>query len=319
MKILVTGCCGFIGTNIVDYYCEQGHEVVGIDNFSREGSIENYTMLRRKHKNFRFIRHDVQHELSEMEVDVIFHMAAQVGVQASIARPRHDMLDNIVGTFNVLELARSMKKKPLVIFASTNKVYGDLEVDRPVTESYPLDFHTPYGVSKGAADQYVLDYDRIYDVPGIVFRQSCIYGDYQLGAEEQGWVAWFLIANQTKQPITIFGDGNQVRDVLHIKDLLTLYDMAVQNRDSVRGKAYNIGGGPENILSLNELVKKAKITTKIKFDDWRPADQKYYVSNISKIKKDLGWRPTIGKDEGIKLLQKYVEKRWPLRLPKLQS
>ncbi len=152
-----------------------------------------------------------------------------------------------------------------------------------------------------------------------MFRQSCIYGDYQLGAEEQGWVAWFLIANQTKQPITIFGDGNQVRDVLHIKDLLTLYDMAVQNRDSVRGKAYNIGGGPENILSLNELVKKAKITTKIKFDDWRPADQKYYVSNISKIKKDLGWRPTIGKDEGIKLLQKYVEKRWPLRLPKLQS
>lgn len=307
MRILITGGMGFIGSNLLERFAPN-HDVFVMDNLSREGSLENYIKLFREYK-FSFARHDISKPFSDIgEFDVIYHMAAQVGVQASIADPIKDMHDNIIGTMNVLEYARHQSRTPVVIFASTNKVYGSLQVEEPVSEDTPLDFHTPYGVSKGAAEQYVLDYDRIYGIPGIVFRQSCIYGKNQLGAEEQGWLAWFLIANRTRQPITIYGDGNQVRDALYIDDLVDLYEQASEG--SMHGQAFNVGGGPENTLSLNQLIEKANIDTKISFSDWRPADQRYYVSDITKVKKAFNWEPKINVDEGIRLTNKYVEARW---------
>ncbi len=307
MKILITGAAGFIGTNAVAHYVELGHHVLGIDNLSREGTEKNLKWLS---KNYivDFRKADITTcNFNELpEVDVIIHLAAQVGVQASIDDPVNDFNQNILGTLKVLEYARRHEKKPIVIFASTNKVYGDLQVNKPVSEKTPLDFHTPYGVSKGSAEQYVLDYSRIYGIPGVVFRQSCIYGEHQLGKEEQGWVAWFLIANQTAQPLTIYGDGNQVRDTLHVSDLLEAYDLAIKNISESQGKAYNMGGGESNTLSLNELVKKANITTSISFADWRPADQKYYVSDITKFKDQFNWNPKVGVDEGLERLQTWL-------------
>lgn len=303
MKILITGACGFIGSNLVERLSKK-HEVFGIDNLSRKGSMDNFKATRNL-MTFRNI--DITNPLPDLgKFDVIYHMAAQVGVQASIVDPMNDFRQNILGTLNVLEYAR--KDKPLVLYASTNKVYGELQVDAPVSESTPLDFHTPYGVSKGAADQYVLDYDRIYGVPGVVLRQSCIYGKNQLGTEEQGWVAWFLIADHTQQDITIYGDGNQRRDVLYVDDLVDLYELLGEQK--ITGY-FNVGGGPDNTLSLNELVKKARIKTTIKHADWRPSDQKYYVSDISKIHQVTGWCPSTGVVEGLQKTRDYVEERWP--------
>lgn len=311
MKILITGSCGFIGTNVVAHYVKLGHQVIGLDNLSREGSEDNMLFLRR---NYIFDFRKVDVTIFDFgilpEVDVIIHLAGQVGVQASIANPTFDFNQNIVGTMQILEYARWHLKKPIVIFASTNKVYGDLQVNKPVNEQTPLNFHTPYGVSKGSADQYMLDYWRMYKVPTVVFRQSCIYGEHQLGKEEQGWIAWFMIANQTKQPLTIYGDGDQRRDVLHISDLLKAYDLAIEKIDTVRGQAFNLGGGEKNTLSLNELLVKANIFTPLVYKDWRPSDQKYYVSDISRAKKLLGWKPKVSVDEGLKRLQRYIEEKY---------
>jgi len=307
-RVLITGSCGFIGTNIAVYYLDQGLEVYGIDNMSRRGSKDNLEVLR-KYPNYQHIQEDVIDGLGLMPaVDAIFHMAAQVGVGKSIKSPRLDLFSNTVTTFEVLEYARRHDIKPFVVFASTNKVYGDIQVDEPVGEDTQLNFHTPYGVSKGAADQYVLDYSRIYDIPTVSFRQSCIYGPYQHGAEEQGWVAWFLIANRDGLPITIFGNGHQVRDVLHVDDLVRLYDLAWKNKDKVSGQAYNTGGGPENVISLMDLIDIADIDTGISYDDWRPADQKYYVSDISKLKKDLNWEPAIDAKPGILSLKEWFDR-----------
>jgi CDP-paratose 2-epimerase len=276
-----------------------------MDDLSRKGSDENLVKL--KQSNFKFIQRSVCQELSFFDlpdVDAIFHLAAQVGVQKSIDDPKLDMRSNILGTFNVLEYARGHDIRPYVVFASTNKVYGNLQTDELVNESTPLNFHTPYGVSKGAAEQYVLEYDRTYGVPGIVFRQSCIYGPHQLGTEEQGWVAWFLIANKKRHPITIFGNGEQVRDALYVDDLVRLYDMAWQR--GLHGQAYNIGGGKGNQLSLHSLIKSMNIDVPIKYTDWRSGDQKHYVSDISKIKKDLGWFPAVPLDAGLSELKRWV-------------
>lgn len=310
MKILITGVCGFIGTNVaLRYLTDEKNKIIGIDDLSRKGSERNLTILS-MYPNFSFEHEDIRQRMfGKEEVDVIIHLAAQVGVQKSLEDPRFDFEVNALGTLNLLEYARHLPKPPFFIFASTNKVYGDIQVNKPVSENQPLNFHTPYGCSKGVADQYVLDYSRVFGVPGVVFRQSCIYGPYQHGAEEQGWVAWFLIANQTRQQLTIFGDGNQVRDCLYIDDLVALYDKAIKHQDKFNGQAFNIGGGPENTLSLNQLVEKAKITTSIKFADWRKADQKYYVSDITKIGK-LGWKPKVSVDRGLKKLKKYVEATW---------
>jgi CDP-paratose 2-epimerase len=305
MKILITGCAGFIGTNAVLRF-SKNHEVLGIDNLSRKGSEKNLEFLR-KNAYFAFLDMDITKPIiSESDFDVIIHLAAQVGVQKSMIDPRFDFEQNVLGTLNVLEMARAQKKKPIVIFASTNKVYGEIKTNLPVSETTPLDFHTPYGVSKGAADQYVLDYSRMFGIKGVVFRQSCIYGEHQLGAEEQGWISWFLIADHEKKPITIYGDGTQRRDVLHVDDLLGLYEIAIKNIDSAEGQAFNIGGGSENTLSLLELIRKTKISTKIKYADWRPADQKCYISNISKVRNYLGWEPKIGVDEGLKRIKEFT-------------
>lgn len=310
MKILISGSCGFIGMHATIYYSRE-NQVLGLDNLSRMGSEENLGFLR-KVCLFDFRKEDITTlDFFQLpQVDVIIHLAGQVGVQASINDPVNDFNQNLVSTLRVLEYARSHIKKPIVIYASTNKVYGDIQVNEPVSEKTPLDFHTPYGVSKGAADQYVLDYCRMYDIPTVVFRQSCIYGEYQLGQEEQGWIAWFMIANQTNQPLTIYGDGNQVRDVLHVVDLMKAYNLAIKNIDTVKGQAFNIGGGIHNTLSLNELVKKAKVTVPITFKNWRPADQKYYVSDTTKFESLTGWKPMINVDNGLERLQRYVEERW---------
>jgi CDP-paratose 2-epimerase len=313
MIIWVTGACGFIGTNICKRYLDEMHLVVGIDNLSRKGSGDNLEVLS-KYPNFKFKSLNVESLLSNKhfkwsalseEPDVIFHMAAQVGVTKSIEDPMYDFGSNILGTLAILEYARTCTKKPIVLFASTNKVYGDIQVNTPISEETPLNFHTPYGCSKGAADQYVLDYNRIYDVPTVVFRQSCIYGPYQHGAEEQGWIDHFIksvVFGNGK--LNFYGDGTQVRDVLYVDDLVELYDLAVENIEQVRGQAFNVGGGEENVLSLNECIeiiekesdKKASIT----YHDWRPADQKYYVSDITKVKKALNWSPKVNPKTGIR-------------------
>ncbi len=311
MKILITGCAGFIGTNAVAHYVGQGHNVLGIDNLSREGTEDNLMFLRDRYV-FDFRKVDItSFDFSHLpEVDVVIHLAAQVGVQSSIEDPLNDLNQNVFGTFKVLEYARHHSKKPIVLFASTNKVYGELKTTVPVSEDVALDFHTPYGVSKGSAEQYVLDYSRIYGIPSVVFRQSCIYGEHQLGKEEQGWVAWFLIADKLRQTLTIYGDGNQVRDVLHVEDLLRAYDLAIKNIDKVSGMAFNTGGGEENTLSLNELVNKAEISVPIIYTDWRPSDQKYYVSDITRLKKVLKWAPKIRVNQGLTRLKEWINQRY---------
>lgn len=313
MTIWVTGCAGFIGTNICKFYLEQGYDVVGFDNLSRKGSEKNLELLE-GYDNFVFIAANVQALLTKCtsiwliakEPDVIFHMAAQVGVSKSIESPLLDFSDNILGSLAILEYARTCKNPPVVIYASTNKVYGDIQTDKPVDESTPLNFHTPYGCSKGAADQYMLDYWRIYKVPTVVFRQSCIYGPYQHGAEEQGWIDHFIksvVFGDGK--LNFYGDGTQVRDVLYVDDLIRLYDLAIQNIDDTAGEVFNTGGGSENTLSLNQAIgiieeesgNKAEIT----YHDWRPADQRCYISDITKANRVLGWKPTVSPVTGIRL------------------
>jgi CDP-paratose 2-epimerase len=247
------------------------------------------------------------------------------GCTTSVADPRTDFEINALGTFNLLEAVRLSGQRPAFLFASTNKVYGGMEdvpvVERDgaydyeslpfgVDESRQLDFHSPYGCSKGAADQYVLDYARIYGLPTVVFRQSCIYGTRQFGVEDQGWVAWFVIAAVTGRPITIYGDGKQVRDVLFVEDLLDLYEAAIERIDEVKGNAYNVGGGPGNRMSLLQLVAKLERMLgreiPLSFSDWRPGDQRVFVADIRKAKQDLGWTPKVSPDEGVRKLLDWV-------------
>jgi CDP-paratose 2-epimerase len=257
---------------------------------------------------------------------VVLHLAGQTAVTTSVLNPRSDFQDNALGTFNVLEAARHAEPSPVVLYASTNKVYGEMTetevveeethyayADRPhgVSEAQPLDFHSPYGCSKGAGDQYVRDYARIYDVPTVVLRQSCIYGPRQMGVEDQGWVAWFVIAAVQEEPITIYGDGKQVRDVLYIDDLLNVYDAAVEQIEDVKGEVYNVGGGPEHTMSiwaefrplLEDLVGRSIPVT---YDDWRPGDQRIFVSDIRKAEDELGWHPHVGVREGLRRLHAWV-------------
>jgi CDP-paratose 2-epimerase len=308
MKILITGGAGFIGSNVANSFLEKGHHVYTVDNYSREGSLKNLQWLTQRYsKTGRFvaIENNISHPESQRwvrDIDVIFHYAGQVGVQASIENPTKDLRENIIGTFNILEYARKFSNKPLVVFASTNKVYGDIEVDKPVYETMPLSFCTPYGCSKGAADQYMLDYYRVFNVPTVVLRMSCIYGNRQLGTEEQGWLCHFM--RNKDNPVTIYGDGTQVRDALYIDDYVTLMHKLVENK--VAGQVFNIGGGIQNTISVNEALEKIG-NTNVTYTDWRPSDQKYYVSNIHKIKDYTGWEPTIGVDEGLERLKEWVK------------
>ncbi|TLY46230.1 MAG: NAD-dependent epimerase/dehydratase family protein [Nitrospirae bacterium] len=260
------------------------------------------------------------------DADVVFHLAAQVAVTSSVEDPHSDFEVNALGTLNVLEAARLSGRQPIVVFTSTNKVYGGMEdtmvVDRNahyeyrdfpngIPESQPLDFHSPYGCSKGAGDQYVRDYARIYGLPTVVFRMSCIYGPRQFGTEDQGWLAHFMIALVTGRPIMIYGDGKQVRDVLFIDDLVCAFRLAVERIETTRGQVYNIGGGPSNTLSVwveygEMLARLAGRRVSVLFSGWRPGDQRCYVSDIRKAYSDLEWRPEVDKEEGVRRLWKWV-------------
>ncbi|MEA3489271.1 MAG: SDR family NAD(P)-dependent oxidoreductase [Candidatus Omnitrophota bacterium] len=331
MKVLITGGAGFVGCNLAQVYLEKGHEVIVLDDLSRKGTRKNLNWLetigrivffRQDIRDFRKLKKTIE---KCGEIDVIYHMAAQVAVTTSVADPRSDFDANALGTFNLLEAVRQSGKDPVIVFASTNKVYGemmDLKValqggkyqytDMPqgVSESRQLDFHSPYGCSKGCADQYVVDYSRIYGMRTVCMRQSCIYGPRQFGVEDQGWVAWFTIAAALGRPLTIYGDGKQVRDILHVRDLIELFQKAYDNIENVKGMAFNVGGGTENQMSLLELIdfleKRTGKKIKPSFDDWRPGDQKIYVSDIRKVKEHLGWEPRIGKEKGVEMLWEWV-------------
>jgi CDP-paratose 2-epimerase len=259
----------------------------------------------------------------QIQPDVILHLAAQVAVTLSISNPLRDFYSNAQGTFNLLELARQSKVKPIFIYASTNKVYGDLQQQVTLKdgrytlankfgydEATPLSFHTPYGCSKGGADQYVLDYHRTYGLPVVVLRQSCIYGPYQYGFEDQGWVAWFAIGAILDKPLTIYGDGCQVRDVLYVGDLIDLYARCMMRIDAVAGHVFNVGGGPGYTLAVNELVsllqKKTGKFLPINYSQWRLGDQKVFICDIRKAKQMLDWQPQVAPQEGLGLLMDWI-------------
>jgi CDP-paratose 2-epimerase len=328
----ITGGAGFIGSNYVSRLLERGEKVTIYDNLSRAGAPRNLAWLREKFGEaaFRLIVGDVRDAAlltaSSRAADVIVHLAGQVAVTTSVTHPREDFEANALGTFNVLEAARLNERKPVVIYASTNKVYGGME-DVPVVEratrweyedlpfgcpeTQPLDFHSPYGCSKGTGDQYVRDYARIYGLPSVVLRQSCIYGPRQFGVEDQGWAAWMVIAALTGRPLTIYGDGKQIRDVLYVDDLLDAYDAAIAKIDTARGQVYNLGGGPENTMSiwtefgplLEKLLGKPVPAAR---GDWRPGDQKVFVADIRKAERELGWKPKIGVEAGVGRLFEWV-------------
>ncbi|MFQ5921691.1 MAG: GDP-mannose 4,6-dehydratase [Anaerolineales bacterium] len=330
-KILITGGCGFIGSNLAAHYLEKGWEVVVYDNFSRLGAESNAAWLaERAEGRLSFEIADVRSFgplcKAVMGVDVVAHLAAQVAVTHSVTDPREDFEINALGGFNVLEAVRACGADPVVIYASTNKVYGELEgvqyrendqryeyqeQEYGISEQFPIDLHSPYGCSKGALDLYMLDYARIFGLKTVVFRQSCIYGPRQFGIEDQGWVAHFAISALLGQKITIYGDGKQVRDILHVRDLITAFEAAIEHIDVSRGKAYNIGGGVHNTLSLVELIDRLQTNLDqpidLEFDDWRPGDQKVYVSDIRKAKEDLGWEPQIGVGVGLSDLRQWVK------------
>ena len=329
-KILITGGCGFIGSNLAAHYLEKGWEVVVYDNFSRLGAESNAAWLSdRADGRLSFEIGDVRNFAplckAVMGADVVAHLAAQVAVTHSVADPREDFEINALGGFNLLEAVRACGVDPVVIYASTNKVYGELSGvhydereqryeylghEYGIPESFPIDLYSPYGCSKGALDLYMLDYARIYGLKTVVFRQSCIYGPRQFGVEDQGWVAHFVISALLGRPITIYGDGKQVRDILHVRDLITAFEAAIEHIDVSQGKAYNLGGGPLNTLSLLELIRRLEgklgEPLPVKFDEWRPGDQKVYVSDIRKAKEELGWEPLIGVGVGLSDLRQWV-------------
>ncbi len=331
MRTIITGGAGFIGCNAAARYIRRGDQVLVLDNLSRPGADLNLRWLQ-SIGPFEFIEGDIRDYgllkdifSREEKIDSVLHLAAQVAVTTSVTDPRNDFEVNALGTFNVLEAIRESGTSPAIVFSSTNKVYGNLD-DMPirqektrysfggnkpaVREVQPLDFHSPYGCSKGSADQYVRDYSRIYGFKTVVMRQSCIYGPRQFGIEDQGWVAWFIIAALTGKKITVYGDGKQVRDILYMDDLLDSFDAAIRNIDRCAGKVFNVGGGPENTISLLEFLdlleeyfdRKIDYT----FSDWRPGDQKIYVSDITKAAQGLNWKPQVTNREGIKRLYDWV-------------
>lgn len=330
MRYLITGGCGFIGTKFAEQLLLRGDDVVIADNVSRKGTISNLLYLQEKYPQVKFVHLDLRSDFEKLkmlaeDVDVLYHLAGQVAVTTSVTNPREDFEINALGTFNVLEAVRLSEKKPIVVYASTNKVYGGMEdivieegkdkyfyKDLPegIPESRLLDFHSPYGCSKGTADQYVRDYSRIYGLKTVVMRQSCIYGTRQFGVEDQGWVAWFTIASVLGKAITIYGNGKQVRDVLHVDDLFNAWDSVTKKIDLTNGQVFNVGGGASFSMSLLELLAYLKEFSGKKieysFSDWRPGDQPVYISDISKIKNIVGWEPVIDPKKGVTTLYNWV-------------
>lgn len=332
-RVLITGGAGFIGTNLANRLLCKGAEVIIYDNMSRPGVDVNVEWLREVHGDdrLRILVEDTRDAVALADavahVDQIFHFAAQVAVTTSLLDPITDFEINVRGTLNLLEAMRHQRQAPSLLFASTNKVYGEMQdlalhenktrykpstaqAMRGVGENRPLDFHSPYGCSKGAADQYVIDYARIYQLPTVVFRMSCIYGPHQMGTEDQGWVAHFLIRKLRERPITIYGNGKQVRDVLYVDDLVDAFLLAQANMGAIAGQAFNIGGGAANTISLMEMTDLMRELDGDRLDirqaEWRPGDQKYYVTDHGKFSAATGWRPTIAACEGIERLYSWL-------------
>jgi CDP-paratose 2-epimerase len=328
--VLITGGCGFIGTNVADRILKSGRPVLLYDNLSRGGVEQNLEYLRATHGKLVDVEvADVRNSRSVTRAvrgaSEVFHFSAQVAVTTSLDDPREDFEINARGTLNVLEAIRRRPTPPPIVFTSTNKVYGALddmrlqavgqryqpvEASRGLGEDRALDFHSPYGCSKGAADQYVLDYARSFRVPAVVFRMSCIYGPHQFGTEDQGWVAHFLIRAMEGHPITLYGDGRQVRDILFVDDLVDAFLLAQSHVATISGRAFNIGGGPANAISLLELLETIE-----RLDGRRPAvahaeprrgDQRYYVSDTTAFREATGWSPKIGARQGVRLLHEWL-------------
>lgn len=329
--MLITGGCGFIGANLTEYLLKKGNNVTVIDSLFRKGVEKNLDWLKSNYK-FNMIQNDIRNESAVSEAakgcDVIFHTAAQTAVTTSLKNPKEDFEINATGTINVLEAAR--KNDCAVIFCSTNKVYGKNVNDIPltekekryefsgdfkegVTENFQLDSseHTPYGSSKLAADQYVRDYASVYGLNTIINRMSCIYGIRQFGTVDQGWVVHFILSAILDKPLTIYGNGKQVRDILFISDLVDLFEKEYGKIKKFSGNAYNIGGGKRNTISLLELIEilESTMNKKIKYDfsDWRAADQKVFYSDISKAKKDFNWEPKISSEEGVRKTLEWIK------------
>ena len=331
MKWVITGGAGFIGTNVVRRLVREGHHVIVLDNLSRRGVSENIHFLQQYCK-FGFISGDIREigPLKKMfenhpDVDVVLHLAGQVAVTDSVVNPMNDFQVNAAGTFNVCEAIRQCSPTTILLNASTNKVYGDLShlkiVERKtryelpemvdgISEEQPVNFHTPYGCSKGCAEQYVRDYARTYGLRTVSFRQSCIYGPHQFGLEDQGWVAWFIIAAMLNKPLTIYGNGKQVRDVLFVDDLVECYLGAVDQIEKTSGEIYNIGGGPTNTCSLLELIEYLETvsakTIRYRCGDWRAGDQRIFICDIRKAMREFGWQPRTQFRDGIERLLQWV-------------
>jgi len=331
-KVLITGGLGFIGSNLADRLLQEEHQVVIIDNRSRPGCEYNLAWLQERYPatqlQFFFTGLD-DHEVlraASRDAELIFHLAAQVSVSGSVHDPYTDFQSNAAGTLHLLEAARRHARDPIFIYSSTNKVYGDLDslateelpsryrfthLPYGVAETQPLDFGSPYGCSKGAGDQYVHDYANTFGLRTIVMRQSCIYGSRQFGHEDQGWVSWFLVAGLLRHPIRIYGDGKQVRDILHINDLLDAYMLAIREIDTTRGEVYNIGGGPGLTRSIWQEFKahvKEHVHREVEatYEPARIRDQKVYISDIRKAEKDFGWKPKVRVEEGLDCTMEWI-------------
>jgi CDP-paratose 2-epimerase len=338
MKYLITGGCGFLGSNLAFEVIKRGEDLVVFDNLYRVGSNKNLDWLKSQGE-FKFVygdirnREDTERIILEEKPGVIFHLAGQVAMTTSLQNPRLDFEVNALGTFNLLEAVRRFSPENIIIYSSTNKVYGNLEwvkyeetetryitPDFPngFSETIPLDFHSPYGCSKGAADQYVFDYYRMFGIRTVVFRHSSMYGKRQFATYDQGWIGWFcqkaleIKMGILKEPFTISGDGKQVRDILYIDDVVDLYFKVVENIDKVRGEAFNIGGGVENSLSLLELFNflENELDIKLSYKKLSPreSDQKVFIADIGSISKLLDWKPIINKEKGIRMMLDWLVK-----------
>lgn len=336
MKALITGGCGFVGSNLAAYLIEadSGDKVTVFDNLSRHGAASNLTWLRTlssaERNPIEFVHGDIRNAfdveavVKGLQPDVIFHLAGQVAMTTSMQSPRRDFEINVLGSINVLEAVRQYTPETAIVYASSNKVYGNLDrldLEEAVTryqprasragvdESAPIEFHTPYGCSKGAADQYMLDYARGFGLNTVVFRHSTIYGGRQFATYDQGWVGWFCRqaieskADPTRPPFTVSGDGKQVRDLLHVSDAVRCYAAAYEHVQAARGHAFNIGGGIENSMSLLELLRYLETRLGIKLNythlPWRQSDQKFFVADNAKAGKLIHWQPTTSKEDGI--------------------
>ena len=336
MNILITGGCGFLGSNLASYGINKKYNITIFDNLSRHGSYSNLLWLK-EIGNFNFIhgdirnKNDIENIIKENNFDAIFHLAGQVARTTSIENPYKDFEINSLGTLNILDSVRKYSQNTHIFYSSTNKVYGDLEqfnyeetdtryICKEYNNGFPeninLEFHSPYGCSKGAADQYIIDFHRIFNINTTVFRHSSMYGSRQFATYDQGWIGWFcqkaIEKKYNKNSIfTISGNGKQVRDILHAKDMIELYYLALENTDKVSGKYYNIGGGMEQSLSLLELFNMLNdiLNIKLEYDclPFRISDQKIFVADISKINKDINWFPKVKAREGIEEMIYWIE------------